>query len=337
MTTAPPVHANGAAIPAIGLGTWRLAGDEGAEAVRSALAAGYRHIDTAAMYDNEEAVGAGLKASGVKRDEVFVTTKVWPEDLAPGDLERSAEASLKRLRLDAVDLLLIHWPNAAIPLRGSIEALCRVRRAGLARHIGVANFTVALLDEAVALAGEPLVTNQCEYHPYLEPGAGAGGLPPARPRLHVVFTPRPRRARVGAGRRRHRRPARQDAGAGRAALARAAARRRRHSQIRQPPPHRREPRRLRFHADRRRHAPYLVPRATGRAHGHARLVAAMGRRRVTHLPLEGGGRRRRRRVGVTPLQDRTEAVSPLPAAPRCPRGPSTLPLQGRVVSGRARS
>ncbi|HYI91356.1 MAG TPA: aldo/keto reductase, partial [Beijerinckiaceae bacterium] len=167
MTKAPPVHANGAAIPAIGLGTWRLAGDEGAEAVRSALEAGYRHIDTAAMYDNEEAVGAGLKASGLPRDEVFVTTKVWPEDLAPGDLERSAEASLKRLRLDAVDLLLIHWPNAAIPLRGSIEALCRVRRAGLARHIGVANFTVALLDEAVALAGEPLVTNQCEYHPYL--------------------------------------------------------------------------------------------------------------------------------------------------------------------------
>ena len=167
MTTAPLVQANGAAIPAIGLGTWRLAGDEGAEAVRSALAAGYRHIDTAAMYDNEEAVGAGLKASGLPRDEVFVTTKVWPEDLAPGDLERSAEASLKRLRLDAVDLLLIHWPNAAIPLRGSIEALCRVRRAGLARHIGVANFTVALLDEAVALAGEPLVTNQCEYHPYL--------------------------------------------------------------------------------------------------------------------------------------------------------------------------
>jgi diketogulonate reductase-like aldo/keto reductase len=167
MTKAALVQANGAAIPAIGLGTWRLAGEEGAEAVRSALEAGYRHVDTAAMYDNEEAVGAGLRASGVPRDEIFITTKVWPEDLAPGDLERSAETSLKRLRLDAVDLLLIHWPNAAVPLRGSIEALCRARRAGLARHIGVANFTVALLDEAVALASEPLVTNQCEYHPYL--------------------------------------------------------------------------------------------------------------------------------------------------------------------------
>ncbi len=167
MTKAPLVHANGAAIPAIGLGTWRLAGDEGTQAVRWAIEAGYRHIDTAAMYGNEEAVGAGIRAGGVPRDEIFVTTKVWHDSLAPGDLERSAEASLKRLRLEYVDLLLIHWPNLDIPLRGSIDALCRAKRVGLARHIGVANFTVALLEEAVALASEPLVTNQCEYHPFL--------------------------------------------------------------------------------------------------------------------------------------------------------------------------
>jgi diketogulonate reductase-like aldo/keto reductase len=167
MSPAPLVHANGAAIPAIGLGTWPLKGDECSRAVQWAIEAGYRHIDTAAMYGNEEAVGAGLKGSGLPRDEVFVTTKVWPEDIAPGDLERSAEASLKRLRLDAVDLLLIHWPSRAVPLRGSIDALCRVKRAGLARHIGVANFNVALLDEAVTLADEPLVTDQCEYHPFL--------------------------------------------------------------------------------------------------------------------------------------------------------------------------
>jgi diketogulonate reductase-like aldo/keto reductase len=164
----PVVNANGAAIPAIGLGTWQLRGEDCAAAVASALQAGYRHIDTAAMYGNEEAVGAGLRASGVARDEVFVTTKVWPEDLAPADLRRSAEASLKRLGLSRVNLLLVHWPNAAIPLPGTIRALCEAKRAGLARHIGVANFTVRLLDEAVAAADEPIAANQCEYHPYLD-------------------------------------------------------------------------------------------------------------------------------------------------------------------------
>jgi diketogulonate reductase-like aldo/keto reductase len=162
------VPANGAAIPALGLGTWQLRGDDCSAAVKTALAAGYRHIDTAAMYGNEEAVGAGLKASGIGRDEVFVTTKVWYEDLAPADLRRSAEASLKRLGLSRVDLLLIHWPNARIPIAGSVRALCGVKRAGLAHHIGVANFTVRLLDEAVAAADEPIAANQCEYHPYLD-------------------------------------------------------------------------------------------------------------------------------------------------------------------------
>ena len=165
------VAAHGAAIPAIGLGTWQLRGEECSAAVQTALGIGYRHVDTAAMYGNEEAVGAGLRASGIPRDEVFVTTKVWPDDLAPADLRRSAEASLRRLGLSRVDLLLIHWPNAAIPLSGSIKALCGAKRAGLARHVGVANFTVRLLDEAVALADEPIVANQCEYHPYLDQGA----------------------------------------------------------------------------------------------------------------------------------------------------------------------
>ena len=165
------IAANGAEIPALGLGTWGLAGDACAAAVRTALEAGYRHVDTAAMYGNEEAVGAGLKASGVARDEVFVTTKVWYADLAPGDLRRSAEASLRRLGISQVDLLLIHWPNARIPLRDTLPALCEAKRAGLARHIGVANFTVALLDEAVGLADEPIVANQCEYQPYLDQSA----------------------------------------------------------------------------------------------------------------------------------------------------------------------
>jgi diketogulonate reductase-like aldo/keto reductase len=164
----PLVHANGAAIPAIGLGTWPMKGAEAAGAVAHALEAGYRALDTAAMYGNEDAVGEGLRASGVPRAHVFITTKVWYTDVAPGALQRSAEASLKRLGLDPVDLLLIHWPNADIPLEGSIAALCDAKRRGLARHVGVSNFPVALLDRAVALATEPLVANQCEYHPHLD-------------------------------------------------------------------------------------------------------------------------------------------------------------------------
>jgi diketogulonate reductase-like aldo/keto reductase len=164
----PLVHANGAAIPAIGLGTWTMKGEEAARAVARALEAGYRAVDTAAMYGNEDAVGEGLRAAGVPRADVFVTTKVWYTDLAPGALQRSAEASLKRLGVDEVDLLLIHWPNPVIALEGSIAALCDAKRHGLARHVGVSNFPVALLDRAVSLATEPLVANQCEYHPHLD-------------------------------------------------------------------------------------------------------------------------------------------------------------------------
>ena len=161
------VEANGASIPALGLGTWTLKGDACAELVAHALSIGYRHVDTAAAYGNEEAVGAGLRAAGLARDEVFVTTKVWWKDLAATDLRRSAEASLARLGLDRVDLLLIHWPNPAIPLDETIAALNRARQDGLARHIGVSNFPTALLRQALALSDAPLVANQVEHHPYL--------------------------------------------------------------------------------------------------------------------------------------------------------------------------
>lgn len=168
MPTAHIVEANGARIPAIGLGTWLMSGDECVQAVGWALEAGYRHLDTAKMYGNEREVGEGLRASGVPRDQVFVTTKVWVEDIAPGDLERSAEASLGRLGLDQVDLLLIHWPNASVPLADSTAALCNAKRRGLARHVGVSNYPSAMLDEAVRLASEPIVANQVEAHPYLD-------------------------------------------------------------------------------------------------------------------------------------------------------------------------
>ncbi len=162
------VAANGASIPALGLGTWTLKGDACAEIVDHALKTGYRHLDTAAMYGNEDAVGAGLRASGVARDDVFVTTKVWWTNLAAKDLRKSAEESLRLLGLDQVDLLLIHWPNDSIPLAESIGALNRVKADGLARHIGVWNFTTRHLAEALRLSEAPLVANQVENHPYLD-------------------------------------------------------------------------------------------------------------------------------------------------------------------------
>ncbi len=162
------VEANGASIPALGMGTWTLKGDACVELVAEALAVGYRHVDTAAAYGNEEEVGEGRRASGIVRDDVFVTTKVWWTDLAPDDLVRSAEASLSRLGLDAVDLLLIHWPNPEIALEGSIAALNKAKERGLAPHIGVSNFPADLLAKAIALSDAPLVANQVEHHPYLD-------------------------------------------------------------------------------------------------------------------------------------------------------------------------
>lgn len=164
----PDVMSNGAAIPAVGFGTWPLKGDECEMAVRTALDAGYRHIDTAAMYGNEAEVGRGIKASGKPRDSVWITTKVWQENIGAGRLQASAEASLKALGVSQIDLLLIHWPNESIPLSESIAALCDAKKRGYAKTIGVSNFPTKLLREAVKLSTEPLVTNQIEYHPHLD-------------------------------------------------------------------------------------------------------------------------------------------------------------------------
>jgi 2,5-diketo-D-gluconate reductase B len=162
------VEAHRARIPLIGLGTWELRGRTCVRMVAEALRLGYRHLDTAELYDNEGEVGEGLRASSVDRDEVFITTKVWPSHFGARELERAAKDSLARLKLSAVDLLLLHWPNPRIALRETIGALCKVKRMGLARHIGVSNFTVALIEEAVALADEPLVCNQIEVHPFID-------------------------------------------------------------------------------------------------------------------------------------------------------------------------
>ncbi len=162
------VESHGALIPLLGLGTWDLRGRVCARVVEQALRLGYRHIDTAQMYENEREVGEGLRASGVKRDDVFVTTKIWPSHFAPLELERSARERLAQLRLNEVDLLLLHWPNPQIPLAETLGALAKVKREGLARHIGISNFTVALIEEALKVTTEPLVCDQFECHPFLD-------------------------------------------------------------------------------------------------------------------------------------------------------------------------
>jgi 2,5-diketo-D-gluconate reductase B len=166
LPSVPTLSAHGAEIPAIGFGTSSL-GSCG-EIVVTALEFGYRHIDTAWKYGTERGVGEGIRASGVPRNEIFLTTKVSHEYLRTDDFARSVEQSLKNLGVDFVDLLLVHWPNPDIPLHEPIAALAKAKRQGLARHIGVANFNVALLDEAIRLCPEPLVMLQAEYHAHLD-------------------------------------------------------------------------------------------------------------------------------------------------------------------------
>ncbi len=158
------VEAKGFSIPIVGLGTWALR--DVARMVEQAIRIGYRHIDTAQMYGNEAEVGQGVRASGL-RAEVMVTTKIQPSHLAPRDVERSSKESLKRLNLDVIDLLLIHWPNLQVPLADTLGAMSKLKREGVTRAIGVSNFTVALLDQANKVSPEPMVCNQIECHPFL--------------------------------------------------------------------------------------------------------------------------------------------------------------------------
>jgi diketogulonate reductase-like aldo/keto reductase len=163
----PLLAAHGAQIPVIGFGTSQL-GNCG-EVVAAALKLGYRHIDTAWKYGTEEGVGQGLRASGVPRKDIFLCTKVSHEYLRAADFARSVEQSLKRLQTDYVDLLHVHWPSTdGIPLAETMGALAKAKREGKARHIGVANFNIAMTGEAMRLCPEPLVTLQAEYHPYLD-------------------------------------------------------------------------------------------------------------------------------------------------------------------------
>jgi 2,5-diketo-D-gluconate reductase B len=156
-------------IPAIGFGTWRLSGRDCVDGVADALAAGYRHVDTASMYGNEAEVGQGLRTAGGERSDVFLATKVWPDDLSPDRVRASLERSLRALGTDYVDLFLIHWPNPRIPLAATLEAMSALRDEGRTREIGVSNFTSEQFREALDLA--PVIVNQVEYHPFLDQSA----------------------------------------------------------------------------------------------------------------------------------------------------------------------
>ena len=158
--------AHGAKMPVVGYGTMELP-DHPAELVAAAIENGYRLIDTARKYGTEERVGEGIRASGIARAELWVTTKVTELDAHEADFLRSAETSLKALGLDYVDLLLVHWPQPKVPFAETLGALAKAKRRGLTRHIGVSNFTLAMLEEAVHVCPEPLITNQIEYHAYL--------------------------------------------------------------------------------------------------------------------------------------------------------------------------
>lgn len=155
----------GTRVPSIGFGTWQITGGDCVDAVRDALEIGYRHIDTARVYDNEAEVGRGIAHSGVRREEIFLTTKVWMDDFEPDRLGRAAEESLSKLGTDYVDLLLLHWPSEDVPLARTLEAMVDLRDAGRIRQLGVSNFPPSLLREALEHA--PVFTDQVELHPFL--------------------------------------------------------------------------------------------------------------------------------------------------------------------------
>ena len=162
------LQTQGTSLPRLGLGTFRMQGDICRAAVESALALGYRHIDTAEMYANEEPIGAAIAASGLPRKDLHVTTKVWHENLAPDAIRRAFDASLRKLRLDHVDLYLVHWPSKGMNLPVIFETLLKLKEEGRTRAIGVANFTTALLKTVVEEIRAPIACNQVEYHVMLD-------------------------------------------------------------------------------------------------------------------------------------------------------------------------
>lgn len=163
----PTLTAGEVEIPLLGFGTWQLEPEDARRMVAEALRIGYRHIDTARIYQNEEAVGQGIRDSGVDRDDIFLTTKIWVEDFADGDLQRAAQGSVDRLGFTP-DLLLLHWPKPQPSFEETLGALNDARAKGLTRDIGLSNFPSKEFRRAQALSEARLLTNQVEYHPYLK-------------------------------------------------------------------------------------------------------------------------------------------------------------------------
>jgi len=154
----------GKKVPSLGLGTYRLTGDACERAVERALAMGYRHVDTAQMYGNEAEVGRGIEDSGVERGEIFLTTKIWPSDFAHDRVISKTRESLKKLRTDYVDLLLMHWPGDGVPLGETLGAMRELQEEGSVLHLGVSNFSPSLVEDATEHA--EIFCNQVQYHPY---------------------------------------------------------------------------------------------------------------------------------------------------------------------------
>lgn len=161
------ISVRGQRVPALGYGTWRLSGNDCVNSVAMALDHGYRHIDTAQIYENESEVGTAIAQSGVARADIFLTTKVWMDKLHDGALQKSVEESLRKLKTDYVDILLIHWPVTDVPFAEQMKGLADVQKRGLTKLVGVSNFTVAQMKQVVETIGAPVANNQVEYHPYL--------------------------------------------------------------------------------------------------------------------------------------------------------------------------
>lgn len=160
----------GEAVPALGLGTWNMTDDECVRAVRSALDLGYRHIDTAQDYGNEREVGHAIATADVPREDVFLTTKLRRSNLRHDDVLESTRASLDRLGMDYVDLLLIHWPSFLVPIEETLGAMADLVDEGLVRHVGVSNFSPDRLENARENSRSPILTDQVQYHPYKDQG-----------------------------------------------------------------------------------------------------------------------------------------------------------------------
>jgi diketogulonate reductase-like aldo/keto reductase len=166
-TAVPVFERNGGKMPVLGIGTFQSQGDVCRNAVKTALDVGYRHVDTASMYENETSVGQGIKDSGVPRDDIFLTSKLKINHLDPDGVRASCENTLRKLNTDYLNLLLIHWPEESVPLADTLGAMADLKKDGKIRHLGVSNFTADWITRAIAAIDEPIFCNQIEYHPFL--------------------------------------------------------------------------------------------------------------------------------------------------------------------------